>query len=400
MKTVKKLNLDRWSPCSPGPTLSPRFFGDIRSGLTIESNGDVHAVGWWRGEMADFKVGCWYHASVKARITNIKNPALSVFAAAGKHLLTLKEQRGDTLFLDSVFFHTKASDGCFLELFFRASPKGRVEFAEPCICEIEAPKHRIARVAAIRFEEHQDMTSIADQRQRIIDTLHQAGALKPDVVLLTEFSSIQGVAQYFEDYLPAAEPIPDGPTCGVFSNMARQYAMYVIGGVVEKQGDYVFNTAVLFDRNGGYLGKYRKTHPTYSEVVKGVSCGSDYPIFELDFGKIAVQICYDQWFPEVARHYAEQGAEILFHPVMGGKPLTWRSRAMDNGIYVVSAGWTPPSMIIDSSGKILAETHTAGIACADLDLDYRKVNVYDDPTLIYGMPGIHPAMRMSIDEND
>ena len=121
-------------------------------------------------------------------------------------------------------------------------------------------------------------------------------------------------------------------------------------------------------------------------------------MFDLDFGRVGVHICYDEWFPEVARYYAHQGVEILFLPVAGGKPITWRTRALDNGVYFVSASINPPSMVISSSGAILAETHDDGVACADLNLDVRPVNWYIDPTLSYGMPCIVPQMRNCLED--
>lgn len=133
---------------------------------------------------------------------------------------------------------------------------------------------------------------------------------------------------------------------------------------------YNFNTAVLFDRKGEFIGRYDKTHLTIEELFDGLSCGADYPVFDLDFGRIAVHICYDEWFPEVSRLYAHKGAEILFLPVWGGKPMTWRTRALDNNIYFVASSITPPNMVIDSSGRIIAETHDDGIAYADLNLAY------------------------------
>ena len=116
----------------------------------------------------------------------------------------------------------------------------------------------------------------------------------------------------------------------------------------------------------------------------------------LIFRRVGIHICYDEWFPEVARYYAHRGIQILLLPVAGGKPITWRTRAIDNGIYFVSSSINPPSMIIGSSGEILAMTHTDGIVFADLDLDYRETNWYRDPTLVSGMPCIVRQMRNTI----
>jgi len=195
-----------------------------------------------------------------------------------------------------------------------------------------------------------------------------------------------------------AEPVPTGPVCSILSAKAARYAMYVIAGVLENRNGYLYNTAVIFDRGGRLAGQYDKTHPTMGEMYSGFSCGASYPVFDLDFGRIGIHICYDEWFPEVSRLFAHKGAEILFLPVAGGKPITWRTRAMDSNLYFVSSSITPPSMIIDSSGRILAETHGGGVVSADLDLDRREVNYYRDPTVSFGMPGLAPEMRNVLDD--
>ena len=228
--------------------------------------------------------------------------------------------------------------------------------------------------------------------------LDEVGAIKPDIVCLTEFCPISGVdSSEYETYLDVAEHVPDGPASRIISEKAAAYGMYVIAGLIERRDNHIFNTAALFGRDGSLVGKYEKTHVTFYELKHGVSCGSDYPVFDLDFGKIAINICYDEWFPEVTRLYALKGAEIVFLPVMGGKPIMWRTRAMDDSIYYVAASVTPQSMIIDSSGVVLAQTHDSGFVYADLNLDVRKVNWYIDPTLTDGMPGIESRTRHVLD---
>ena len=258
----------------------------------------------------------------------------------------------------------------------------------------------MARVATIRFGSPATPLTLESQRARIAAKLDAAGAMRADITALPEYGPTVGVAVgAYGSYWEAAETVPHGPTCALLSERARRYRMYVLAGVLERRGKYLFNTAVLFDREGRFAGQYDKTHLTFGELQQGFSCGSSYPLFDLDFGRIAIHICYDEWFPEVARSFAHQGAEILFLPVAGGKPITWRTRALDNGLYFVSASITPPSMIIDSSGAILAETHDDGLAVADLNLDARAVNWYGDATLSYGMPCIAPQMRNRLDDS-
>ena len=311
-----------------------------------------------------------------------------------------KTAPADTLSLECTFRHEPhPSEHERMELYLRAAPTGRIAWSRAVVTQIPRPPARIARIATIRFGEPPAPLSMAEQRERIAAKLDQAGSMGVDIAALTEFSPVQGVPERaYGSWADAAEPVPDGPVCRVLAEAARRHRMHVIAGVICRRGRHVFNTAVLFDRSGELLGCYDKTHLTFGELRAGISCGTEYPVFDLDVGRVALHICYDEWFPEVARYYAHAGAEILFLPVAGGKPITWRTRALDNRIYFVAAATGPPSMIIDSSGVIIAEIHGDGVACADIDLGDRQTNWYRDPTLTRGMPCIAPQMRMTTDD--
>ena len=77
---------------------------------------------------------------------------------------------------------------------------------------------------------------------------------------------------------------------------------------------YIYNTAILLDRSGKVAGKYRKIHLPREEWKDGITPGDSYPVFQADFGTIAIQICYDWFFPEPTAIFALQGAEIVFAP--------------------------------------------------------------------------------------
>ncbi|MEN6355499.1 MAG: carbon-nitrogen hydrolase family protein [Armatimonadota bacterium] len=391
-------NADGWKFVTPRPELAPGH--SIKPGrLVLAANGDKHAFGCWQGKAA-LEVGKWYRASVRVRTKDIADPGLSVFAQVAQHFLLPSEPWADETLLEQTFQHSNGSDGSKIELFLRAADKGEIEWFDPHVENIEKPQPRMVRAATVRFGDNASPLTLSDQRERISTKLDMAGAINADIVCLPELCAVVGVPKSnYGSYMDIAEEPPSGPCCELLSSKARQYGMYVLAGVIERQGDYLFNTALIFGRHGEPVGKYAKTHLTFGELQDGISCGGSYPVFDLDFGRIAIHICYDQWFPEVSRYYAQNGVEILFLPVVGGKPITWRVRALDNGVYFVSSSVMPPSMIIDSSGSIIAQTHGDGVVYADLDLSYRKVNWYGDPTLSYGMPCAIEQMRNVIDND-
>ncbi|MCX6089974.1 MAG: carbon-nitrogen hydrolase family protein, partial [Candidatus Atribacteria bacterium] len=111
--------------------------------------------------------------------------------------------------------------------------------------------------------------------------------------------------------------------------------MYAVVGMAERNNGKIFNSAILFGPEGKIIGVYRKVHLWSTETVY-FAHGSEYPVFDTDFGKMGMWICYDTRFPEVARSYAIQGARIAFISTawLARDIEHWKlavsSRAMDN----------------------------------------------------------------------
>jgi predicted amidohydrolase len=138
----------------------------------------------------------------------------------------------------------------------------------------------------------------------------------------------------FPEYLLGRISVP-GPQTERISTAAAAGRIYVIVGCWEVYEDGSFeNSALLFDRAGKIVGKYHKVHaavdqfegqPPWSKPPKGKDAdwfirndpewamkrGDDFPVFELDFGRIGILTCYDGWFPETFRILSLKGAEIL-----------------------------------------------------------------------------------------
>src|SRR5204863_8635077 len=107
-------------------------------------------------------------------------------------------------------------------------------------------------------------------------------------------------------------------------------------------------------------GKYRKVCLPRGEIEAGIAPGSDYPVFDTRFGKLGMMVCYDGFFPEVARELSNRGAEVIAWPVWGCNPMLARARACENHVYLVSSTYEDVSRnwiisaVFDRSGDVIA----------------------------------------------
>ena len=165
-----------------------------------------------------------------------------------------------------------------------------------------------------------------------------------------------------------AEPIP-GSTTNAIGALAKKHHMYVVCPICERAADgRQYNTAVLLDRQGQVAGSYRKVFVFWNE--RGVSLGkADVPVFDTDFGRIAMLTCFDANFDEVWQEAARKGAEIVFWPSAYGGGLPLGGYAAIHNYYIVAVGW---GNMIDSFGKTIESVKKPlpkqFIATLDLDL--------------------------------
>jgi predicted amidohydrolase len=206
-----------------------------------------------------------------------------------------------------------------------------------------------------------------------------------DVLCLPEMVSTANVPRELEY---CAEEYP-GEITRTFQRAARTHRVNLVAPYLVRSGRKVYNQATVIDRKGKIVGFYRKVQPT-AEESRHVALGNELPVFDLDFGRIAVMICMDVYFPEIPRIYAVKGAEILFWPTVSHGPTQeslrtqLTARALDNSLIVVESNLAnhPPyaayngryrpatARIIDHNGDILAQTgRRHGVATASVDLD-------------------------------
>jgi N-carbamoylputrescine amidase len=156
------------------------------------------------------------------------------------------------------------------------------------------------------------------------------------------------------DLFNLAEPVP-GPATDALAKVAREKQVVIVASLFERRAAGLYhNTCAVIDADGSFVGKYRKMHipddPLYYEKFYFAPGDLGFPNFDTRYGRIGVQICWDQWYPEGARAVALQGAQVIFYPTsigwhpkekaeFGGAQLdAWRTiqraHAIANGVYV------------------------------------------------------------------
>ncbi|GAB4451799.1 MAG: apolipoprotein acyltransferase [Anaerolineae bacterium] len=218
--------------------------------------------------------------------------------------------------------------------------------------------------------------------------LDQAGARGADIACVGETFNVLGLALDANRAAAEAEGALEEAAARLGA-VARRRNMYVIAPVLGMIDGVMRNAALVIDRDGRPAGSYLKVHCIENEKALGVVPGDAWPVFDLDFGRVGVQICHDNSFPESARCLALNGAEVIFWPhVMGGwggefMDVLLRSPAIHNGVYHVPAcfgcgrdrAWRPGmligrSSIIGPDGMIVADAgRHVGMAIARIDLD-------------------------------
>src|ERR1700678_2288054 len=153
--------------------------------------------------------------------------------------------------------------------------------------------------------------------------IREAAARGAQIICLQELFR----SQYFcreenADFFELAEPVP-GPSTDALSNLARGLNVVLIGSLFERRAAGIYhNTAAILDADGSFLGKYRKMHipddPLYYEKFYFTPGDLGFPNFDTKYGKIGVQICWDQWYPEGSRLTALSGAQVIFYPTSIG----------------------------------------------------------------------------------
>ncbi len=379
---------DAWKLWQPEWTPARVSMKPTSAGLLIDASKADFAVGGVVQTVAGIHGGSAYAVSAQCELSSVPQPYQAVLVriewlkdgralhpagvlARGPHL------QGNKARFDDVFIAPAEADGARVSLEAKWLRGGSILWKEASLLPTSPPPPRKVKVGTVYLRPR--ISTPARNLDLWCEQIDAAGKLGLDIVCLSEAILQVGTQAKVSEL---AEPIP-GPSTQRLGKAARANHLWVVAGLLERDGNQLFNTAVLLDRNGRLAGKYRKVHLPREEWKKGITPGNEYPVFQTDFGTIGIQICYDYFFPETAESLALAGAEIVFAPTWGttfadqdgraeGQTI-FRVRARDNGIYLVPSVYDGDSLVIDPLGRILASSGgKTGVFWAEIDLSQRE----------------------------
>jgi hypothetical protein len=335
---------DGWRPYAVREELAPRSWDERGPGgelvLGLAGRGDDAVDGRWAREVP-VAPGKDYAFRAVFRTGRVASAARSVLARVGWLDAAGRPQRpmeypvaalsagpdGWTP-VAGVYRAPAGASRARLELHLRWTADGEVRWKGVDFRESAPAPARRVKLATV-FHRPQGTASSRESRERFVSLVEQAAARGADVVCLPEGITIVGTGL---TYAGVAEPVP-GRTTAFLGDLARRLKVWIVAGLYERSGARVYNSAVLVGRDGALIGRYRKMSLPDEEIEGGITPGSDTPVFDTDFGRVGLMICWDSSYPEVARALASRGAEVLFLPIWGGEETLVQARAVEPGVH-------------------------------------------------------------------
>jgi predicted amidohydrolase len=215
----------------------------------------------------------------------------------------------------------------------------------------------------------EQLTGMIDRMAQQSQTKYGRGldlAVLPEAAVNGEVSSPAGAIPF------------EGPVKDAFARAARQHHCYIVVPMYllgDKAKNISYNAAILVGRNGEVVGTYRKVHLAVvvgrDKVEGDMTPGKEFPVFDCDFGKLGLQICFDMDFDAGWKELARKGADLVAWPTQSPQTSQPACRARSNRYYIVSSTWRNNASIFEPTGKIVAQIRAPEQTLVqELDLSY------------------------------
>jgi predicted amidohydrolase len=372
--------LSTWHAFSPRQEIRPKTWTDGEV-LGIAGAGNAAAWGGWEKTFDKLEPGRWYRFSATFRAEKVDFEHRQVGAR-----LEWVDSRGQRTGQPDYAWQVEPAGawkrvtltvpvpekaaGANVQLYLANAPNARVLWKDVTLEPANAPAPRKVRIAAVNLRPRSTGSREASVAA-FVRAVDKAITSPVDLIVLPEGITVVGTGK---SYAEVAEPLP-GPTVKSLADTARKHRAWIVAGLYEQDGPIIYNTSVLLDREGRLAGRYRKVYLPREEVDGGITPGNDYPVFDTDFGKLGMMICWDVHYADPARALALKGAEVIVMPIWGGNEVLARARAIENQVFIAASGYDYPTQIIDPKGEIIAKHAGEGtLALATVDLNERYLD--------------------------
>ena len=220
---------------------------------------------------------------------------------------------------------------------------------------------------------------------RVVSLCFSAGYNFPEILTIVDQEGAQGTDMIVLPETWRGDQLVEtlqGESITELSRLAKKHNTYIISPIELREGKSRFNTAVLIDRSGKIAGRYDKVYPYWSEFdlkppvdpgIKGV------PVFETDFGKIGMAICFDANFPEVWQALKDKGAEVVFWPSAYSAGSQLQAYALLHHYYIVTSTYSKDCQVYDITGeRILDEKSDKPVTVARITLDLDRTIFHEN----------------------
>lgn len=371
-------NREEWQIWSPRLEQRPAGIKLGDGSLILTAAATPAAFGGWVKSVKGIQEGLWFRFEAEYQVEGLSNPRTQVLVRlewknakwerVGDPEYAWREEKTGSW--TRVWEEAVAPAGATfaeLQLWLYDAGMGAVVFRNPAVELTEAPGKRMVRLASVNYRPEGAEGGVENVR-RLAEFVRNSLTKPADLIVFGEGVTVVGSTKR---YAEVAEPA-QGYTAQILGELAREKKTWVVAGIYEREGDFLYNTAILLDREGKLAGKYRKVMLPREEIERGLSPGDRLSVFETDFGKLGIMICYDVFFSEPAKALAMQGAEVVAMPIWGGNEVLAKARSIEGRFTLVASGYDHPTYVQDPYGERVASApQNRSVAYAEVDLNQR-----------------------------